>query len=206
MSSDRNLIIKALLNLEVKPPDTLPDKMKNKELKFIEEKYKILIPNEYKEFLLNYNEVFFENEVKFKLIELSPWATLEGTQIFDGFYALNSQNSISEQIDCYANRMPSSLIPIGECPGGNLICIGVKESAFGKIYFWDHENELEAKLMIGAETSTNNINLYWENLYLISETFIDFLSRLEINQRNSKDEDNNVDDVELWLDDDLLDN
>ena len=54
--------------------------------------------------------------------------------------------------------------------------------------------------MVGVNILTDEINLYWDNLYLVSDTFIDFLNRLEISQDTFKDMD--LDDVELWLDDD----
>ncbi|MED3789198.1 SMI1/KNR4 family protein [Peribacillus frigoritolerans] len=171
-------------------------------IKKIETMYDINIPKDYREFLLNYDETFFENEVTYKPIETSPWKTKEGTQVFEGFYGLSSENNLFDQIESYLNRMPDCMIPIGESPGGNLICIGVKESFMGKVYFWDHKNEREAKIMVGIEVASDDVNSYWENIHLVSETFLGFLSGLElINETENID----VDDVELWLDDDLLD-
>lgn len=171
-------------------------------IKKIETMYDINIPKDYREFLHNYDETFFENEVTYKPIETSPWATKEGTQVFEGFYGLSSENNLFDQIESYLNRMPDCMIPIGESPGGNLICIGVKESFMGKVYFWDHENEREAKIMVGIEVDSDDVNSYRENIHLVSETFLGFLSGLElINETDNID----VDDVELWLDDDLLD-
>jgi len=94
------------------------------------------------------------------------------------------------------------MIPIGESPGGNLICLGVKESIISKVYLWNHENEREAKIMVGIEDASDDINSYWENIHLVSKTFLGFLSGLELINETDKID---VDDVELWLDDDLLD-
>lgn len=199
-NNNRNVIKKVLTKLGIEQPNVISDNLRSNNLIEIEKKYALSIPNEYKEFILSYDEVFFENEIEFKPIEPSPLTTNEGKQYFDGFYGLNS---LSEQIECYESRMPNCLIPIGECPGGNLICLGVKEAALGKIYFWNHENELRAKIMVGENKLTDEINLYWDNLYLVSDTFIDFLDKLEISQDTFENGD--VDDVELWLDDDLLD-
>ncbi|WP_407701326.1 SMI1/KNR4 family protein [Virgibacillus dakarensis] len=85
------------------------------------------MPNEYKEFVKGYGETFFEEDVSFKPLEPSPTITKDGKQYFDGFYGLMGENNIIQQIDDYEYRIPGSLIPIGECPGGNLICIGVNE-------------------------------------------------------------------------------
>lgn len=204
MEDNRSKIIKILFKLGIEQP-RVPFHNLRKILINIEKKYDIFIPNEYKEFTLSYDGAFFENEIEFKPIEPSLSTTKEEKQSFDGFYGLNSRDNIIKQIERYENRMPNCLIPIGECPGGNLICLGVKEVALGKIYFWDHENELEAKLMVGKDIGINNINLYWDNLYLVSETFIDFLKKLEISQNNLENGDIDINDIEIWLDDDLLD-
>ncbi|WP_249595689.1 SMI1/KNR4 family protein [Peribacillus frigoritolerans] len=171
-------------------------------IKKIETMYDINIPKDYREFLLNYDETFFENEVTYKLIETSPWTSKEGTQVFENFYGLSNENNLFVQIEGYLNRMPDWMIPIGESPGGNLICIGVKESFMGKVYFWDHENERESKIMVGIEVASDEIISYWENIHLVSETFLGFLSGLELINETDKID---VDDIELWLDDDLLD-
>lgn len=160
--------------------------------------YDINIPKDYREFLLNYDETFFENKVTYKPLEISPWTS----QVFEGFYGLAGENNLFDQIEGYLNRMPNCMIPIGESPGGNLICIGVKEGFMGKVFFWNHENEREAKKMVGIEVSSDDINSYWDNIHLVSETFLGFLCGLEIiNETENID----VDEVELWLDDGLLD-
>jgi len=66
-----------------------------------------------------------------------------------------------------------------------------------------HENEYNAMLMIREASTRRNINLYWDNLYLVADTFISFLDNLKINQDNFEEED--IENVEIWLDDDLLD-
>lgn len=204
MSNNGNQIKTALSKLGVDSPTSYSDALKNERLITIEKKYDIIIPDDYKQFLRWYGETFFEKNIIFKPLEPSPTATEDGNQYFDGFYGLMSENNINQQIDDYKNRIPGNLIPVGECPGGNLICIGVNGTAYGKIYFWNHENELKARLMIGDVADVENIDLYWDNIYLVSESFVDFLNTLEIDN-NDFEEDENMDEIELWLDDDLLD-
>ncbi|MGE7767278.1 SMI1/KNR4 family protein [Peribacillus sp. NPDC096540] len=191
-----------LNTLNIKKQEVFSLSSRENQIKDIEKMYDIYIPKDYRVFLLNYVETFFENEVTYKPIETSPWTSKEGTQVFEGFYGLAGENNLFNQIEGYLNRMPDCMIPIGESPGGNLICIGVKESFIGKVYFWNHENEREAKIMVGIEVASDDINSYWENIHLVAETFIGFLSGLELNNETEKMD---VDDVELWLDDDLLD-
>lgn len=136
--------------------------------------YDINIPKDYREFLLNYDETFYENEVTYKPLETSPWTSKEGTQVFEGFYGLSSENNLFYQIEGYLNRMRDCMIPIGESPGGNLICIGVTESFIGKVYFWNPENEREAKIIAEIEVASDDIKSYWENIHLVSETFRGF--------------------------------
>ncbi|WP_106498329.1 SMI1/KNR4 family protein [Lentibacillus sp. Marseille-P4043] len=199
-----SIIINVLTKLGVNQPAISFKNLRREHLKALEKKYNIVIPKEYKEFLESYDETFFEKEIIYKPIEPSPVMTKEGKQYFDGFYGLMSENNINQQIESYENRIPGNLVPIGECPAGNLICIGVNEPVFGKIYFWNHENELEAKLMIGEKADIENIDSYWDNVYLISESFVDFLNNLEI-EDEFENEDVDVEEVDLWLDDDLMD-
>lgn len=188
--------------LNIKKQEFTSLSSRENQVKKLEKMYDIYIPKDYKEFLLNYEETFFENEVTYKTIETSPWTTKEGTQVFEGFYGVSSENNLSDQIKGYLNRMPDCMIPIGESPGGNIICIGVKESVIGKVYFWNHENEREAKIMAGIEVASDDINSYWKNIHLVSESFLGFLSGLKLNNETEKMD---VDGVELWLDDELLD-
>ena len=96
--------------------------------------------------------------------------------------------------------MPNSIIPIAECPGGNQLCIGIGEQNNGNVYFWDHENELEAKRMLGIDRFSE-INNYWDNIFLVAQSFYDFIMCLEV----MEDLESNDDDlVEIWLSDDLL--
>lgn len=167
----------------------------------IEKKYEIIILDDYRELLLNYKDLFFDDEISFVPIENTPYTSEDTTQSFDGFFHLQGDDNLEKQIECYYSRMPKSLIPIGECSGGNLICLEVKTETFGKVYFWDHENEFEGKKMAGIISLEESIDEYWENLYLVSNSLFDFLNSLKI----SPDEtDIDVDDIEIWLDEDLL--
>jgi hypothetical protein len=43
--------------------------------------------------------------------------------------------------EVYAGRIPDTLLWIMDDPFGNGICLGVRETYRGRIYFWDHEME-----------------------------------------------------------------
>ncbi|KGX91258.1 SMI1/KNR4 family protein [Pontibacillus marinus] len=187
-------IINELSNLGVSISEKPFDKDQQMEhLRKIENLFSISIPDDYKEFLLLYNQVLFEN-----YITISPKVLPElGGHILEELYGLDC---LSYHMNRYSDRIPSSFIPIGECVGGDLVLIGIKEDSDGKVFIWDHENELQARLMLGEKVEAD-LNSYKENLHLISQTFVEFLSILEIDDNDDLE----LDGVEIWLDDDLLD-
>jgi len=70
-----------------------------------------------------------------------------------------------DYVDTYHNRLPEYFLPIACDPGGNLICLVTAGPQAGKVYFWDHEEELTA------------LKTY-ANVYLIAESFDEFLESL----------------------------
>ncbi|MEZ4903851.1 MAG: SMI1/KNR4 family protein [Spirosomataceae bacterium] len=52
--------------------------------------------------------------------------------------------------------------------GGNYVCICLKGENYGKIYFYDHE----------VENENEDGTLNWDNLYLIANSFTEFLEKL----------------------------
>ncbi|MEK4851454.1 SMI1/KNR4 family protein [Paenibacillus sp. FSL H7-0756] len=150
----------------------------------IENKYNISFPELYRLFVLKYGNSIFNESVTYKSIELSPCADKNGLSTFDSFFGFDGGvDDLENKINQYYERIPSSLMPIADDGNGNLICIGVKGNYNEKIYFWHHEDELSANLMLN-EKKYRNIGLddYWDNIFLISNTFTDFISSLEIEQ------------------------
>ncbi len=111
----------------------------------IESEFNISLPDNYKMILLSYEDLFFEDDIRYTPIENSPGACKDGTEMFDGFFNLDGADSLVKKIKQYIERIPSSLIPIGECSGGDLICLGIAKECRGKIYCWVHEEEYHAK-------------------------------------------------------------
>lgn len=169
----------------------------------IENKYGFEFPQDYREFLLKFGNSSFESNSYFHSIERTPYATEDNLDSINVFYGLdNDDNDLAEQVEIYLDRIPKAIIPIAEAEGGNIICIGVKDEINGKIFYWDHENEYKAKLMLGMKL-TVDINEYWENVYIVAESFWDFIMSFKVvdKKNNSKID---LDDIELQLDDDLL--
>lgn len=43
--------------------------------------------------------------------------------------------------DIFKDRIPKKILPIGDDPFGNLICLGIAKDVYDKVFFWDHEIE-----------------------------------------------------------------
>ena len=100
----------------------------------LELKLGISFPEQYRLFLLQTNGGI-PNKIYFDVAEQQ--------------YVLNDFLSISDSefsLETYfldfkkANKsLPHSLIPIAEDAFGNLICISLDKTDYGRIYFWEHE-------------------------------------------------------------------
>lgn len=139
------------------------------------------LPAEYKEALLFFGgDVEFDVPVLFSPVVRNPWSNKDGKNRLGYLYGLQSQYESSSLIDkreMYDGRITPDLLVIGDAPGGNQICLGVSGSAYDKVYFWDHEGELDSRGTNGSST----------NLYLISNTFRDFVESLEEDSSGDND-------------------
>ncbi|NWJ46824.1 MAG: SMI1/KNR4 family protein [Chloroflexi bacterium] len=79
----------------------------------------------------------------------------------------SSVYDIRKKMRTYEDRVPSNFLTIAADPGGNLICISFKGVDAGKVYYWDHEGELDK----------SSVDSY-ENVYLIANTFEEFINSL----------------------------
>ena len=90
------------------------------------------------------------------------------TSLLQGFFVSNRPGGVGSD-DIYKleeKRMPNTFFPIAHDSGGNLICMDSNDS---KIYFWDHEKE------VNYYKSDDND---WSNLYFIADNLNDFISNL----------------------------
>jgi hypothetical protein len=142
-----------------------------------------MFPSDYKTFLVKYGGSSFDTNAYYKPKVKSHWTPEDGYDSIDEFYGFAGENSISKMLKRYFGRMPDALVPIADDGGGNQICICCKGESEGKIYFWDHENELEANKMLKPHIFKEvNVNEYWENIYLVDDSFADFIMGFEIRE------------------------
>ncbi len=101
---------------------------------------------------------FMENDV------LTKSSVERFLALYDGEY-----DNLEDYCNMYKfdeKRMPNLFFPIAHDPGGNLVCMN---SLDGKIYFWDHEKEVDYNQSDDNDTS---------NLYFVAEDLNEFISNL----------------------------
>jgi len=91
----------------------------------------------------------------------------DGSSIDRFLEVSDSKNeSIIEYFNTYRNRIPKNYFPVAKDPGANLILIEIN-GAGSKIYYWNHENEVEDSDIPGMD-----------NMYLIASNFDEFINNL----------------------------
>lgn len=109
------------------------------ELENIEKKYKITIPEVYKEFILNNKCRYIKDDYYFPMRERSVFLPENGYDFIDWFI---DGESFDEELESFYYNWPDDVIPIGMSGGGgDYVCIGCKGDKFGKIYMLYHEDE-----------------------------------------------------------------
>jgi hypothetical protein len=151
-----------------------------KELNLILAKVRYTLPESFKNFLLDYNGgVPAANKFDIKNMSVSS-----------GVNEFLSIDAIVEQKNILGERIPNEVIPIAHAECGNLICLVIKGSEIGNVYFWDHELEVEQLPS-------------WENMFFLSSSFDELVESLaEYDAKSVKLDPNKV--ISAWIDPDLL--
>lgn len=133
----------------------------------------VVLPTDYKAFLLESNGGASRSNV-FKVPEWHGW----GSTILM-FYGIHEESGYSLDGECesYKERVPADLIPIAADAGGNNICLGWIGERKGKVYFWDHEDELD---------EDGNFVTDYRNVYLVANSLQEFLDNLMTREEREK--------------------
>lgn len=131
-------------------------------LKTFESKNELNLSDDYCYFLSKYGDSFFDTDAYYKATEKSPWTPKDGLEQIDYFISFRQLKILYSEIIANNLCIPNFLCPIAYTPGGNAICIGVKNEYIGKIFFWDHE----------ARGS--------KDVYYVAENFSDFIKSFQI--------------------------
>jgi hypothetical protein len=136
-------------------------KITQNELSNFEVSYNLRLPNDYKEFLIKHNggspnKIFFRKNNADLVVDIFLSLSKEEYSI-EKYYA----NMVIED-----KELPEKILPIGIDAFGNIICISCRDEDFGKVYFWDHEedwdhedpNDIELRLL------ADNLSFILDNL------------------------------------------
>ena len=120
--------------------------------------------HDYKKFLLEYNGGYPEKNAFDWVQKNAIYENVVGGD--DIRYFTSIQQSILDY-EYLRERMPNEFVQIADDNFSNRICLGIKGSYYGKVYFWDHDWEAE-----DDEPPT------YDNLSLIANSFTDFINML----------------------------
>jgi len=102
-------------------------------------KYNFKLPDDYRNFLKNFNGG--RPEKNYRVFTYYKQDGSKSNSLVDWFNGLidGLHYSLEEDIDIYEGRIPEDMLPIASDPFGNLVLLGV--GANNGIWFWDHEIE-----------------------------------------------------------------
>ena len=120
------------------------------------------LPTDYKNFLMKYNGGQPQPS-SFRFFSDRN----DGSSV-DQFLSLGREkhSNLLNYYENYKDRIPSGFIPIAHDAGGNLIIMELKSNS-NRIYFWDHEFEVD-------DGETPNM----DNVYYINQSFTKFINDL----------------------------
>lgn len=152
------------------------------ELRALEEKLQVELPNDYREFLATYGASMFTEYVDFQPVQDLPHPiSSTGKGHISSFYgaAVDPYQPLIKAINTFRGRMPDTMIPIGD-DSGNKICLAVRGKKRGKLYYWDRSNEPpDEEEYLEDYGEPRPVDVMYQNVYQIAESFEDFVLRLE---------------------------
>lgn len=129
------------------------------------EKYGFVFPQEYVDYLKEYND----GELEDNILDF-----VENACSVRYFYGTSDEGCLDicyNYEEIFKDRMPKNCVPIADEPCGNQICMSLSEDTYGKIYFWDHET---------MDTDDDEIcTLGFEDMYFLADSFGELLDKIE---------------------------
>lgn len=177
--------IKAVGTGKIKP-------MSEAEISTIEKELGGRFPDDYRRFLATFGASTFNGAspdnpyVVFRTLNPLPsHITNTDKALFNAFYGADRDGlegySLRARARFFKGRMPETIIPIGDDGGAGLICLGIKGAEAGKVYYWDQANEpLDEEDYLEDFGKQRPPEAMFQNVYLIANSFDDFLHRLEV--------------------------
>lgn len=151
------------------------------EVKQLEELFGYELPNDYKDFMIEYNG----GEPNSNVFSIPEEQNESGVNKFF------SQKEIIKEKKILGNRIGIGVIPIADAACGNIVCLSLINEKKG-VYFWDHELEDEEENLPS-----------WKNMFYLAESFKDFMNKLRrFNPDEIELEPGQV--LEVWVDPEFL--
>lgn len=154
------------------------------EIKHIEAYLHATLPSNYRSFLRDIGGAVIDGLVSFKPLTQLPTCEPGGNEPFSYFYGAECEGSdgLLASIKLYRDqrRIPRELIPIGANMFGDQVCLAIEGRDRERLFFWDHDderNEMDYSELHGPTVPVPRAFLYG-NVYLVANSFDDFLSRL----------------------------
>jgi hypothetical protein len=130
------------------------------------------LPKNYQEFLTRHNG----GRIKPDTFTIEPTSStteeIQTASLVDflfGFFPDNIDVDLDSKFHYWKERVPTSTVPIGQDPGGNLILIGISSEVYGQIFYWDRNYEVDFE---------NGVTPDFSNIGFIASDFIEFLKSL----------------------------
>lgn len=124
------------------------------DIKYIENKYKFIMPEDIRKHYLKYNGGYPEK---------SMYTSNNGDEfIIDWFIPVKREDGKNDldsvlRILRLDNTIPDWLIPFADEAGGDLYCYSLKKNELGAIYYWSHEFENAVYITKSLEEFLNNM-------------------------------------------------
>lgn len=133
------------------------------------------LPEDYKDFILRTNGGLLEPTLVFQMRKGEKLVRGSVEDLFG--LEEHSENSLQHYYHLYHTedrRMMKAMIAIGSDAGGNKVCIDLSVKGYGRIYFWDHDWEVEFD-----ENWVSDEDPYL-NCYLVADSFTAFANKVSI--------------------------
>ena len=169
--------------------------LSNDVIKEFESATSLTLPEDYKYFLKIYGDAYFNEYVVYSPksetaiyvhdeVDELPNYWFKGSSVgsFHGLHVDDEDEELELMtwFKCYKERMPERFLAIADDGMGNQVCMSLAEVDYGKVYWWDHENEWDAE---GYEEDTGKAmpdEAKYQNVYLLAESFTEFIQGLTI--------------------------
>ena len=134
------------------------------EIKLFELRTGIKLPEPYVRFLLRTNGGMPLSDV----FDVPGWGGQ--ASVLSYFYGIHEGRSCSLELglERAAEVLPDGFLPIADDAGGNLLCMGLKGRRAGRLYFWDHEDQLDDE---------GNSKKDMSNMYEVARDLDEFLDK-----------------------------